>query len=71
MLKERLLSLIINMDKLTKTKIKDELKTLILLKEIVDDEDVMMFNNANISGICCLPSICLRNTCEIDANVEL
>lgn len=72
MLKEKLLSLIVGMDSFSKEEIKTQLKTIILLKEIVDDE-VHMFNNTQIKGICCLPSICLKNKCDvdIDSTVEL
>ena len=63
------------MDKLTKVKIKEELKMIMLLEQEnhEHDDDVEMFNNTTITGICCLPSICLKNNCDIDldTNVEL
>mgnify|MGYP003675548241 CR=1 FL=1 len=72
MIKERMISLVGNIDKLTKEKIieipEDEKQ-----EHEEHEDDIEMFNNTTITGLCCLPSICLKNNCDVDldTNVEL
>jgi hypothetical protein len=76
MLREELINLILTSDDATKEEIIKKLKSILLKKDAEEEENrITILEDADLSGACCLPSICITSCddCEtqVDADVNV
>jgi hypothetical protein len=72
MIREKLIEILVDIDQLTKEEIVEQLKKLIMdkditnvLGDILDDVDIDQGSHSCI----CLPSICIGNKCDAEAKI--
>jgi hypothetical protein len=72
MIRETILKILLEIDNMTKEDIAEQLKKLILDKDVnVAVGDVLEDMDIDVQhGCVCLPSICIGNKCDVDANVS-
>ena len=77
MIKNKLLSLVLSSENLTKDEIIENIKQLLKDKHKEDEEEQkeleIILNSTKKNIICCLPSICWKNCtdCEVNSSVTV